>query len=147
MSGLGLVAAAWICWISYRNRCTGQLLLHLLSLLKPWLIKEMCLARVLFKGDTFVDVPLNWLNWFRSLIFVGGLLIFQTIWMLLLSPVTARPQNSFSTECFPLIYDLNVFKSILIDTFNLCQQLFLLAFNHHLLLSCMRLIIFFLFFL
>ena len=111
MSGLVFLAATWICWIRYRSRCTGQLLLHLLPLLKPWLINEMYLSQVFFIGITLVDVHLNWLNWFCSLILLAGSLIFQTICMLFLSPFTARLWNSFPIECFPLTYDLNVFKS------------------------------------
>ena len=41
MSGLVLLAATWNCWISYRNRYVGLLVLHLRPLLNPWLIVEM----------------------------------------------------------------------------------------------------------
>ena len=41
MSGLVLLVATWNCWISYRNRYVGLLVLHLLPLLNPWLIVEM----------------------------------------------------------------------------------------------------------
>ena len=41
MSELVLVVATWNCWISYRNGYVGLLVLHLLPLLKPWLIVEM----------------------------------------------------------------------------------------------------------
>ena len=37
MSGLVLLVATWNCWISYKNRYAGLLVLHLLPLLKPWL--------------------------------------------------------------------------------------------------------------
>ena len=41
MSGLMLLVAIWNCWISYRNRYVGLLVLHLLPFLNPWLIIEM----------------------------------------------------------------------------------------------------------
>ena len=41
MSGLVLLVATWNCWISYRNRYAGLLVLHFLLLLNPWLIVEM----------------------------------------------------------------------------------------------------------
>ena len=36
-----LLAATWNCKISYKNRYVGLLVLHLLSLLNPWLIVKM----------------------------------------------------------------------------------------------------------
>ena len=39
MSGLVHLVATWNCWISYKNRYAGLLALHLLPLLKPWIIK------------------------------------------------------------------------------------------------------------
>ena len=41
MSGLLLLVATWNCWINYRIRYAGLLVLHLLPLLNPWLIVEM----------------------------------------------------------------------------------------------------------
>ena len=42
MSELVLLVATWNCWISYRSRYVGLLILHyLLPLLNPWLIAEM----------------------------------------------------------------------------------------------------------
>ena len=41
MSGLMPVVATWKCWISYKNKYAGLLVLHLLPLLNPWLIIEM----------------------------------------------------------------------------------------------------------
>lgn len=38
MSVLMEVIAAWMCWISYRGRYVGMLVLHLLLHLDPWLI-------------------------------------------------------------------------------------------------------------
>ena len=38
---LALLVATWNCWISYKNEYAGPLVLHLLPLLKPWLIFEM----------------------------------------------------------------------------------------------------------
>ena len=41
MSGLVLLVATWNCWLSYRNRYVGLLVLHLLPVLNPCLIVEM----------------------------------------------------------------------------------------------------------
>ena len=41
MSGLVLLVATWICWISYKNGYAKLLVLHSLLLLNPWLIVEM----------------------------------------------------------------------------------------------------------
>ena len=41
MSGLVLLVANWNCWINYKNRYAGLLVLHLLPFLNPWLIVEM----------------------------------------------------------------------------------------------------------
>ena len=44
MSGLVLLVATWIYWISYKNGYAGLLVLHSLLLLNPWLIVEMSAA-------------------------------------------------------------------------------------------------------
>ena len=41
MSELVLLVATWNCWISYKNRYAGLLVLHLLPLLNHWLIIKM----------------------------------------------------------------------------------------------------------
>ena len=41
MSGLLVPVATWDCWISYKNRYAGLLVLHLLPLLSPWLVVKM----------------------------------------------------------------------------------------------------------
>ena len=41
MSELVFVVATWNCWISYRNRYAGQLVLWLLPLMNLWVIVEM----------------------------------------------------------------------------------------------------------
>ena len=38
VSGLVLLVATWNCWISYKNRYTGLLVLHLLPFLNHWFI-------------------------------------------------------------------------------------------------------------
>ena len=38
---LVLLVATWNCWISYRSKYTGLLVLHLLPFLNPWLVVEM----------------------------------------------------------------------------------------------------------
>ena len=62
MSVLVFLVATWNCWISYRNRYTGPLVLYLLPLLNSCLIVEMWPAYVFSIGITLVDVYLNWLN-------------------------------------------------------------------------------------
>ena len=54
-------ADTWICWISYRTRYVGQVVLHLVLFLSPWLFSISIMI---------VDVHLNWLNWFHSSILV-----------------------------------------------------------------------------
>ena len=44
MSGLVLLIATLICWISHKNGYAGLLVLHLLLLLNPWLNVEMLAA-------------------------------------------------------------------------------------------------------
>ena len=41
MPGLVLPIATWTCGVSYRDECTGFLVLHLLLLLNPWRIVEI----------------------------------------------------------------------------------------------------------
>ena len=40
-SGLVILAVTWNCYISYKNRFVGWLVLHLLPLLNPWVIVKM----------------------------------------------------------------------------------------------------------
>ena len=75
MSELVLLVAIWNCWITYKNGYAGLLVLHLLSLLNPWLIIRMKPVKVFAIGITLVDVHLNWLTWSHFLILKGGLLI------------------------------------------------------------------------
>ena len=73
-----------------------------------------------------VDVPLNCLSWFHFLIVVAGPLVILIGCMIFLLPFLdvkrmfmstsffhriARFCNSLSSDCFPLIYDVNGFKS------------------------------------
>ena len=46
MSSLVILVATRNCWISYKNRYAGQLVLHFLPLLKPSLIIKMKLAEI-----------------------------------------------------------------------------------------------------
>ena len=74
MSGLVLVllVATWNCWISYKNRYEGLLVLYLLPLLNPWLIVE-----IFSLGITLIDVHVNCLNWFHFLVLEEALLVFM----------------------------------------------------------------------
>ena len=95
-----LLAATWDCWISYRNRYVGLLVLHQLPLSKPWLIVERQTAFVFSVGITLVDVYQTWLNWFHFLILVGGLLVILINCMIFLSPFLDVASMSLSTVFF-----------------------------------------------
>ena len=77
-------------------------------------------------GITFVGVHMNWPNWFHFVILEGGLLVilyklhdfsvtipicYKDVYANSFFPRTARLWNFLPIECFPLIYDLNGFKS------------------------------------
>ena len=77
-------------------------------------------------GITLVNAYLNWLKWFHFLTLQGAQLIILIDCIIFLPPFldvirisvstvffpcTARLWNSLPIECFPLIYDLNGFKS------------------------------------
>ena len=89
MSGLVLVAATWNCYISYKGKYVGQLVLHLLP---SWTLgsSSKCGQLGFFCiGITLVDVHQNKLNLFHS--FVGGLLVIlidRMIFLLLFFDVT-----------------------------------------------------------
>ena len=100
MPGLVLLVATWNCWISYKNRYAGQLVLHLLPLLNPWLIIEMLPAQVFSIGITLVDVHLNCLNKFFFLILKGGVLVILIDYMIFLSPFLDNTRMSMSTVSF-----------------------------------------------
>ena len=70
MPGLVLLNVTSMCWLRYKNRHVGVLVLHLMLFLKTWLIIEMliwCLE----------DFHQNQLNWLFFLILVGNLLAIQ----------------------------------------------------------------------
>ena len=66
---------------SYKSGYAGLLVLPLLLLFNPWLI-----VIVFSIGITFVDVHLNWFNWFHFLILEGGVLLNLIHCMIFLSP-------------------------------------------------------------
>ena len=70
ISGLVLLTEIWI-WlqISYRNGYVRLLILHLLPIVNSWLIVTIASLSISIV-ITLVDVHLNWLNWFWSLIFM-----------------------------------------------------------------------------
>ena len=74
------------------------LVLHLMSLLNPWLIVVMWPAEVFSTGIALVDVHLNWFNCFYFVILKGGLLVISTNCMILLTPfldVTSMSMSRF----------------------------------------------------
>ena len=100
MPGPVLAVANLVCWISYRNRYTGLLALHLLLLLNPCLTVEIQPAEVFSIGISAVDVHLNWLNWFHFLIFMGGPLVILKDCMICLCPFLDVKRMSVSTVFF-----------------------------------------------
>ena len=77
-------------------------------------------------GINFEDVHMNWLNWFHFVILEGGLLVtlyklhdfsvsihicYKDVYANSFFPSTASLRNFLPIEWFPLIYDLNGFKS------------------------------------
>ena len=72
----------------------------LLSLLNPWVIIEMYPDQVFSIGVTWVDVHLNWLNWFRVLILVGEPLIILVGWRNFLSRFPGVMRMSTSVASF-----------------------------------------------
>ena len=97
MSGLVLLVATWNYQISYKNKYAGLLVFHLLPLLNPCLIIETQPAEVFSVCVNFVNVNLNWLNWFHFLILERGLLIVLIDCKNFLSPfldVTRMPMST-----------------------------------------------------
>ena len=75
----------WKCWISYKNRYAGLLVLCLLPLLSPCLTVKIQPAKVCSIDIALEDIHLNWLNWFHSLILEGGVLVILIDCMIFLS--------------------------------------------------------------
>ena len=123
-SQLVLLVATWNCQTRYKNEYAGLLVVHLLPLLNTWLIVKI-LPEVFSTGITLVDVLQNWVNWFHFLLLEGGALVIlinciifcQHFWIIQrcyansFFSFTARLRNSLLIECFPLNYELDVFKS------------------------------------
>ena len=121
-----LLVAARICQISYKNGYAGQLIQNLLPLLNLQVIVEIQPPKVFSRGNSFSRcsselaelVPLpcsrgrfprysdrlhdfsNTVSRFHKNVYVNSFL-----------PRTAILWNSLPRECFPVIYDLNGFKS------------------------------------
>ena len=101
MSGLVLLVVTWICWISYKSRYTGLLVLHLLLCLNPWLSIKMQPAYSVFSiGITLVDVHLNWLHQFHFFFLAGGLLVILIDCMIFQSPFLDVTWMSMLTVSF-----------------------------------------------
>ena len=117
MSGLVLLllVATWNCWISYKNRYEGLLVLHLLPLLNPQLIVE-----IFSVGITLIDALLVFL--IDCMISVNIPRCYMDIYVNSFFPHTARLQNSLPIKCFLLIYNLSRFMPRI---------------NRHLLMFCM----------
>ena len=111
MSGLVLLVATWNCWISYKNRYAGLLVLHLLYL-------PTCYSDRLH--DFSVTIPK----------------CYKAVYVNNFFPPRARLWNYLPIECFPLTYDLNGFKSrinkhlfsFFLNRFPVCFNLFVLLF-------------------
>ena len=115
MSGLVLLVATWNCWISYKNGYVRLLVLHLLTLLNPWLIINY-FGRCSSELAELVPLPYSC---GRSTCYSDRLHDFSVTTPRCYKDVyvnsfflhTARLWNSLPTECLPLTYDLNGFKN------------------------------------
>ena len=94
MSGLVLLAASSKCC---RNAYEGQLIIHLLSLLNPWLFAT---SLNLFWSITFVYLYMNCFRWFHFLTFKGSLLVILIDCMIFLPPFLDVIRMSVSTVSF-----------------------------------------------
>ena len=124
MSGLVLLVATWNCWISYRNRYVGLLVLHLLPLLNTHrrnvaslsLFYRYYFGRCSFELAQLVPLPYSR---GRSTCYSDRLddfsvtipRCYKDVYVNSFFPCTARLWNSLPIECFPLTYDLSGFKS------------------------------------
>ena len=125
MSGLMLLVFTWNCWISYKNRYTGLLGLHLLPL-EPLSHHQNVASWSLFYRCYFVRgsaelaelVPLPYC-WGRSTCYSDILhdlsvtipRCYKDVYFNSFFPCTARLSNSLPLECFLLTYDLSGFTS------------------------------------
>ena len=118
LSGLVLIAATWICWISFRNGYKGLLVLYLLPLLNLCLlvVAALCLfSRYYFcrYSPKLVPVP-NRSNKLHDVAIIPRCR--KAVQVTSFFFQTARPWNSLPAECFPLTDDLNGFSPQLMHT-------------------------------
>ena len=102
MSGLLLLIATWINWISYRNRHVGLFVLHFILLVNSCLIIKILQAKAFTICITLVDDNLNWLNWFPFLILVGGPLVIIIDSLIFIFPFLDVNRMSMLTVSFLL---------------------------------------------
>ena len=114
MSGLVLLGATWNCWISYRNKYAGLLVLHV-PLLNHWLIIKSLFCRYYFGrclSELTQLVPLPYsqgrFTCYSDRLHKFSLSIPRCQQFF---PRTDRLWNSLPIECFPLSYDLSDFKA------------------------------------
>ena len=103
------VWATWNCWFSYKYKYAGLLILHLLTLLNPSSSKSSQVKSSIGRCSSELTelVPLSYSQG-RSTCYSDGLHDFSVT---IPRRCTAWLWNFLPTECFPLTYDLNLFKS------------------------------------
>ena len=117
MSGLLLEVNTWDCWISYKNGYAGLLIIHLLPLLKPWLISQVTFFGK-WSSELLQLVPLPYSRG-RSARYSDKLHDFSVtiprcytdVYVNNLFSCIAKFWNSLLIECFPFTYDLSGFNS------------------------------------
>ena len=122
MSGLVLLVTTWNCWISYKNRYAGLLVLHLLPLTHLRNVASLSLFYRYYFGRCSSELaqlaPLPYSQG-RSTCYSDRLHNFSVtiprcykdVYVNSFFTWTARLWNYLPVECFPLTYDLNGFKS------------------------------------
>ena len=120
MSGLLLLVATWNCWISYKNRYAGLLVLHLLSLLNPhcWNLARLSLFCRYYLWKMFIWIGSTH-SIFTSTRYSDSLHDFSVtiarcykdVFVNSFFPDTYRLLISLPIECFPWTSDLNGLKS------------------------------------
>ena len=101
------------CWKSYKKRYAELLVLHVLSLLNPWLwnVASLTLFYWYYFGRRSSELAQLPYSWGRSTLCSDRLHDFSVTIPRCYKDVTAKLWNSLPIECFPLTYDLSGFKS------------------------------------
>ena len=128
MHGMVLSCVAPSCWLELLDKLQKRVYRNigpsLSASLEPVAHLRNVASLSLFHMYYFgIHIHLNWLNWFQFLIILRGLLFilhdisvtiprcYNIVYVNSFFLRTARLWNFPSIECYPLLYDLNGFKS------------------------------------